>query len=240
MTTPQGRPWAEPARLVPGRPGPRVACVLLISTVTLACGMRPFHRSAPAETERTTAAEHFEEALSAHSRGDYEEASSRLRIVRERCTGTRLGDRAFLLVVATRLDPRFRNRRPDSMAVGTVRYLSRDSISRWGRAMAESLHLVARDLGRGGGAEPPSTPPDRRTGGGECELPASADVPSEGDRAVPTLSRPSLHARLGSLRARLDSLEEADRERLGSLRTQVDSLQAEITRLRQLLKSPRR
>lgn len=196
--------------------------LLVAAAITLGCGPHPLPGMGPApEPERTTASEHFGEALSAHARGDYGDAISRLRVVRERCAGRELGDRAFLLLVATRLDPRFRDGRPDSAAAGTARYLSADSTSRWGRAVAESLHLIARDMGGYAGADAASPAPHRAADGADCELPTAAlAASSDSGQALPSLSRPSLQ---GEIRI---------------LRTRVDSLRAEVERLRELLKTP--
>lgn len=163
-----------------------------------------------------TASEYFDEALSARERGDIDEAVADLRTVRRRCAGQRLGRRAFLLLMATRLDPRYRSGPPDSAASGTARYLARDSVSRWSRAMAESLHLIARDLGGYSGAHSGSAASGSRTGGSECGVPGKRVE----RRALPTLSRPSLRARVRDLRGT------------------VDSLRAEVLRLRKLLQTP--
>lgn len=220
MTRPGVGPRGEPAQRTSRRLRLKDASVLVAVAIGLGCTTNPSPRTS---SHTTSASEHFDEALAARSSGDLESAAYRLRVVRERCSGEPLGDQAFLLLAATRLDPRYRERPPDSAAAETARYLSRDSASRWAEAMAESLHLIARDMGGSPGAtdDPPASGP--RSGRSGCESRWARDAEgSDEARALPALSRPSLHGRI------LD------------LRGVVDSLEAEVTRLRELLKTPRR
>lgn len=209
----------------PERPGiarwlpVRVAVLLVAAVAGVACAS---HRSPGSAPETVTAAEQFDAALSARAGGDLASAASGLRAVRDRCSGEPLGDQAFLLLVATGLDPRYRNGSPDSVAAQTARYLARDSTSRWVEAMAESLHLVARDLGDVSGSTGEAAGAAAGTGSGDCAarwVPGAAADAGRG--GPPALGRPSL------------------RDRIRALRTTADSLRAEVKRLRELLKTSR-
>lgn len=211
------------ADAAPGRPGihrrlPVRAAVLLVAAAAgLACTS---HRSPGSAPETVTAAEQFDTALSARAGGDLASAASGLRAVRDRCSGEPLGDQAFLLLVATGLDPRYRDGAPDSVAAQTARYLARDSTSRWVEALTESLHLVARDLGDISGATGEAAEPGTATGSGDCAarwVPGAAAGAGRG--GPPALGGPSL------------------RDRIRALRTTADSLRAEVERLRELLKT---
>lgn len=213
MTPDARRRRGDGGRRIAGRSGWTGAVLLAALILGAGCAGNPPARTSP---EAMTASEHFDEAVSARERGDIDDAVAGLRTVRRRCAGQRLGRRAFLLLVATRLDPRYRSGPPDSAASGTARYLSRDSVSRWSRAMVESLHLIARDLGGYSGTHSSSAGSGSRTDGSDCGIPGKRAE----RRSLPTLSRPSLHARVRDLRGT------------------VDSLRAEVIRLRKLLQTP--
>lgn len=203
----------------PRRPAWTGVGLLAILIVIAGCAGNPPARTASGSPGPQ---EHFDRALSARERGDLPDAAAGLRAVREMCAGEPLGDRAFLLLVATRLDPRYRDGPPDSAAAGTARYLTGDPDSRWSREMAESLHLIARDLGGYPGAPVDPVAPRSRAGETNCEVAGAAVAPADSvGQPLPRLSRPSLRGRVRALRGT------------------VDSLKAEVSRLRELLKVPR-
>lgn len=89
--------------------------------------------------------------------------------------------------------------------------------------MAESLHLIARDLGGYPGAPVDPVAPRSRAGDADCEVAGAAVAAGDSaGQALPRLLRPSLQGRMRALQGT------------------VDSLRAEVSRLRELLQVPRR
>lgn len=200
--------------------GPAVLALAAAVLAAAACSGNPPARSSPAageggEVDRSAAAA-FDRAVAARERGEVGRATAGLRSVWRRCGSRPLGAQAFLLLAATRLDPRFRSGPPDSAAAEAASVLSDGGGPPWLRSAAESLYLVARDLGGslGASAPPPSEAGDEAAG---ADCAARWDGAAGGAGALPALPGRSV------------------RERLRSLQVRVDSLRSEVERLRELL-----
>lgn len=159
--------------------------------------------------------------IHALERGDYETASARFHRVAARCEAGADGRRAVLLLATAALDPRNPDASADRAARLAAHYLGLPGSDPDGRAVAETLFLVA--LGRGarlldapGPADSvPGLPPRFE----DCEVEATVGIPR--GRALPALPDT---ARSSRLRVERDSL-----------RARVDELEAELERIRNLL-----
>ena len=181
--------------------------------------------------------------------GRYAEAYWIFRELASTCEAGEEGREAILLLATAELDPRNPARFPPGAAYLAARYLQVPSLGVTARAAAESVYLLALDLGAPPVEDPyapiPANPAlamddrsrieETRAGDGSaqswsaaarfrnCSSPASGE---EVVRDLPTLSGPSLHTTLEIV---LDQRDIA--------RSRVDSLSAELERIRGLLRS---
>ena len=162
------------------------------------------------------AAARLDDGALALTQGDFEAAHERLLEARETCGDALLGRQALLLLGALELDPRNPRRSPDQGAEHTARYLSYPETFPWTRPLAESLYLLALELGaskpetdvRGLAAAERAAP--------DCEV---ADRYSVQAAAVelPTLNQPSVQTRVRALERKRAELERHLAELQGEL-----------------------
>lgn len=170
--------------------------------------------------------------------GAYPRAEAVLRMLASRCENGEDGRRALLLLSSLQLDPRNEAGVPDSAALMAARYLSLPDATPAERPVAESLYVLALELGADPGLRPTSEP----GAGAPASRFSACALPSEELSApltLPVLERPPLVTVLYDLRHRVDSLGEQTgqlRSRNRALETQVSELQAELDRLRRLLR----
>lgn len=197
--------------------------------------------------------EMLEQGSRALDAGDFREASEIFRYLAARCHSGEAGESAVLALAAAELDPRNPSGSPAAAAQLAARYLQIPSPPPAGLAHARTLYLLALELGAPPVREPFA--PVLLTGAPAREEPASTwrpaerfescgvPEPSSADRRLPEHPGPPLRARLDrvsahrdSLAHRLDSLSAAADDRARRLRARVDSLEAELERIRALLR----
>lgn len=165
----------------------------------------------------------LDEGAAALHRADFDTARERLDGIRQECGHALAGRHALLLLGTLALDPRNAERDPDRAALLAARYLRRPETFPWTRPLAESLYLLALEMG----ADEPSA-----ESLAEPDISAPAHVqPScdEVDRQtvqaaageLPDLVRPSVPSRLRDL----------ERQR-AALRREVAQLESELDRVR--------
>ena len=165
----------------------------------------------------------FRDGLSALDGARTEEAFSQLERVRRVCGTSPLGQQAALVEAAAALGARDDDRDPQRAAVLAAAFLRQRRPPAWGVPIAESLYLMAQELG----ATVPSEEATAAVFAGRSDDPERppADCgarwdPARTAAAVPSLEGTGITAELERLRGRMAELEE------------------EVKRLRALLKVP--
>lgn len=188
------------------------------------------------------------EGADALEEGRFGEAYRTLRALAARCESGEQGREAVLLLSTGELDPRNPARSPAASAQLAARYLQAPSIPVTSLVVAESLYLLALDLGASSVQDPfgpISTVSGAVESGGVAGAAAGGAAGSEGRwsvaprfescgsdsapqqiRDLPSLPGPSLSDSVGSLVDRRDAL-----------RATADSLSSELERVRGLLRS---
>jgi hypothetical protein len=171
------------------------------------------------------AAARLDDGALALTQGDFEAAHERLLEARETCGDALLGRQALLLLGALELDPRNPRRSPDQGAEHTARYLSYPETFPWTRPLAESLYLLALELG----ASKPETTDARGLAAAEraapdCEV-ADRYAVQAAAVELPTLNQPSVQTRLRALERKRAELER-----------RLAELQGELERVRMTLR----
>lgn len=188
---------------------PPFAVLLLLLLVLPACASTPPNRD-------PEAAERLSRGLRALAERDYDAAHQDLSRVMAREPRTEDGRRATLVLAAAELDPRNPGRRPDVGADLTARYLADPLAPPWTVPVAETVYLLARELG---------APP-----------PTGTVSP---DRELPVLPGPSIAEELQQARAERDSLAGRVTElegRVAALELQLAERDQEIARIRRALR----
>lgn len=203
------------------------------------------------------AEERFRAASAAAERGDFGRASRQLRSLAARCESGDRGREAVLLLAAVEIDPRNPSPSPATAAHLAARYLQVPQAPGASLAVAETLYLMALDLGANPVRDPfapiPSLEGEAAAGAGPWTVAESFRSCGESGepekvRNVPEhpgvplwmavrnarRERDSLAGRADSLTLRADSLAERAAE-AGRLRARADSLEAELRRVRSLL-----
>lgn len=166
--------------------------------------------------------EAFREGLTALEGTRTEEGMRQLERVRRDCGTAPLGQQAVLVEAAAALRGGDGERDPQRAAVLTAAFLRQPSPPAWGVPIAESLQLMAQELG----ASPPSREATRDILGGDEGAGGAMGgcgarwEPARTVTMVPRLDGTGVTAELRQLRARMTELEE------------------EVERLRALLKVP--
>jgi hypothetical protein len=186
--------------------------VLLLLLALPACVSTPPNRD-------PEAAERLSWGLEALAERDYDAAYEDLSWVLARQPRTEDGRRATLVLAAAELDPRNPRRRPDVGADLTARYLADPLARPWIVPIAETVYLLARELG---------APPPTGT--------AAQDAP---DRELPVLPGPSIAEELQRASTERDSLAGRVTELEGlvaALELRLAERDQEIARIRRALR----
>lgn len=158
---------------------------------------------------------------------DYSQASERLWPLALWCEAGDHGRRAVLLLATAALDPRNPQSDADEAARLAARYLEIPGIGSEDRILAETLYLMALD--RGGSAGGPASverEPALRFGDCGAGAPRRAEAePRETEEVLPTLPDAPAPDVLRRARAQRDSLRE-----------RVTELEAELERIREVLR----
>jgi len=188
------------------------------------------------EEVQATATEVLSGGVRALEEGEYEQASESLWRLASWCESGSYGRRALLVLAATTLDPRNPGSDPDEAARLAARYLQLPRVLPEERIVAESLYLMA--LARGG-----SPPGEGAAGSGDGDEREPAlrfsdcDAPGGGATvagAEPLPELPITPAPVLIRRARGE--RDALRARVGELEGEIDDLQAELDRIRSILR----
>jgi len=185
----------------------------------------------------------FEVGLTRLAGGDFGGAELAFRDAASRCESGAQGRRALLFLSFLALDPRNPAAHPDSAALMAERFLNLPSRSLEEALEAEALYVTALDYGADPDLRIDPVDPGFAVRFGDCDSP----FPARAVRPLPTLEG-STSGRLKLLDAERDSLIQQNQQlrytvrqlRLSSdsVQTRVDSLQAELDRIRQLIRLP--
>ena len=173
---------------------------------------------------------HLSDGLRALREGDYAAASSTFRWLASRCEAGPQGRQAVLLLASANLDPRNPGASPDEGARLAAAFLGMPGADAGERAVAETLYLLALELGAG----IPASPESRSAAGsssyldianrfGECGRPGRSTAVAY-DSLLPAPPDTALATRLMRTRAQRDSLA-----------ARLTELAAELARIRALL-----
>lgn len=233
----------------------RAGALLLPLVVVLGVAAVSCSRSSPEppvpEAETSTLLDRASAALDG---GEFMEAGRILRFLASRCESGDDGRAAVLLLAAVHLDPRNPHGSPVAAARLSARYLQVPSAPPSTLGEAESLYLLALDLGAPPVDDPLAPIPAfsrdhraRRLAGGwrvasrfdGCEAGGTAveERPLPRHPGTPlweTLER--VWEERDSLARRVESLSEEADEQARTLRARADSLQSELERIRELLR----
>ena len=175
----------------------------------------------------------LDEGAVALARADFATARERLAETRRTCGNALLGRQALLLLGALELDPRNPARDPDRSAALTARYLRLPETFPWTRPLAETLYLMALDLGAAVPEDEGRTDPD-----GPIPGPRAGSSPAceGGDRQAVQAVTAELPALTGaSVPTRMRALERqraTARREMASLQAEIARLQSELQRVR--------
>lgn len=166
----------------------------------------------------------FRDGLAALEGARAEEAFGQLERVREVCGTSPLGQQAVLVEAAAALGGKVGKRDPQRAADLAVAFLRQPAPAAWGVPVAESLYLMARELGAREPSDDATAAVFAAAAGEPGRPPADCGARWEAaDRSVtpvPSLEGTGVAAELEELRGRMSELEE------------------EVERLRALLKMP--
>lgn len=192
----------------PPRPGPAAACLGL---VLAACASGSGGETA------------FRDGLVALEEARAEEAFERLERTRRICGTSPLGQQAVLVEAAAALGGRAGPRDARRAAELSAAFLRQPSPPAWGVPIAESLYLMAREMGAARPSEEATAAvfaDAAEEGGARADCRPRWEAASRVDTPVPSLEGAGVAVELQRLRDRLGELEE------------------EVERLRALLKIP--
>lgn len=167
--------------------------------------------------------------------GQYEAAGAALREVASRCESGERGRRALLLLAALDLDPRNVEAEPDSAALMAARFLSLPGLPVSERPLGETLYVLALDRGGDPGLRPAEGESALARRFSDCGEPVADRVVTlpvlpESSEGVSILelqgARDSAVARVGELTSQN-----------AALRARVAELEAELERIRRILRA---
>lgn len=211
--------WVFPRRARSGLP----ALVLgILSLIAFGCSWMG-GRAGPSSTSP------YENGLSLLAEGDFEGADEAFRESAASCESGREGRRAILFLSLLELDPRNPNAHPDSAALMAMRFLFLPLSPPAEALQAEGLYVAALDRGADPGLRPDPESPGFAIRFERCGEP----VPSGEEPPLPVLDRPT-----SSLLQRLDAERSSLTARNEALQRTVEELQAELERIRGLMKLP--
>jgi hypothetical protein len=151
-----------------------------------------------------------------------------------------LGQRALLLLMAAELDPRNPHRRLWAASDLGARYLQNNAAAAWSVPLAETLYLLAQELGaaeeRARQAEAIAQEAERRAqqaeaGRARAEARARA-AQAAPPRSLPQFQGPTVPARVGAVTSERDELAS----RVRTLEAQLAAQRQELERIRQTLR----
>lgn len=161
--------------------------------------------------------------------GDFGAAAEAFRESAASCQSGRQGRRAILFLSLLALDPRNPESEPDSAALMAASFLQLPNVPREELLEAEGLYLAALDRGAD-----PELRPDPETSGLAPRFERCGEpVPIWSARELPVLDRPTSGVIQG-----LEAERNALRTRNEALQRTVEELQAELERIRGLLRRP--
>jgi hypothetical protein len=219
------------------RGGPTV--LLLFATLMIPSGCASF-RAIPEEPPSEVAPDPeatLRSAVLALDEGNYPAARRTLRRLALDCapSSPQVRDRAALLLASVELDVRNPSGRPNEAATIVARMLARSAPGDTDGALARLLYVIALDHG----AEPVDPHSETALPGYGCPVDPDHVWPDPAPLPEPVL--PTSAARMAaledSLAVRTDSLR-ALHESLAISRARSEALEAEIERIRQLLRGP--
>ena len=185
----------------------------------------------------------FDVGLALMADGDFAGAELAFRDAASRCESGSDGRRSLLFLSFLALDPRNPTAHPDSAALMAARFLNLPGKTREETLEAEALYLTALDYGADPELRIDPVYPGLAVRFGGCDQP----FPPRVDRPLPILESPtsgllkSLDEERGTLTQENQQLRYTVRRlRHGSdsLQAQVDTLEAELERIRQLIRLP--
>jgi len=185
----------------------------------------------------------FDIGLARMAGGEFATAELAFRDAASHCESGTAGRRSLLFLSFLALDPRNPAAHPDSAALMAARFLDLPGNTEEEMLEAEALYITALDHGADPELRPDPVNPGFAVRFGDCDQP----FPARDQRPLPTL--------VGSMSGRLQSLDEERgalaeenqqlrgtvrqlRQTSGALQTRVDSLEAELERIRQLIRLP--
>lgn len=233
------------------RRGRRLAgpfCGALLLALVPACATAPPPEAEPDPEWRWTVSREGDEEIQATAtevlaggvraleEGEFDAASESLWRLASWCESGSYGRRALLVLAAATLDPRHRGSDPGEAARLAARYLQLPRVLPEERIVAETLYLMA--LARGGavpgaqasaaGGEEGREPALRFS---DCDAPGGGATVA-GSEPLPELPIPPAPELVRRARAERDAL----RARVGELETANGELQAELDRIRSILR----
>jgi hypothetical protein len=150
-----------------------------------------------------------------------------------------VGRHAMLALIASELDPRNPDRRLSAAADLSARYLRFEDIPAWHVPLAETLYLIAQELGaveeRSARAAAQTAEANAASAAARRELEAAE---SASGRALPTSPRESVPTRIRNLASERDDLKRrlvAAEQSLATRERELREAQAELERIRKTL-----
>jgi chromosome segregation ATPase len=175
----------------------------------------------------------LEQGLSALEARDYNRARALLDPLYRAHWEEPVGQRAMLALIAAELDSRNPERQLAAAADLSARYLNIEDIPGWHIPLAESLYLMAQELGAN---EERLARAEANAERAQRELAAAEEA---GGRELPTLTRETVPQRIRRLTAERDSLQRrlaATEQRLAARDKELNDAQTELERIRKTLK----
>ncbi|MBT8397153.1 MAG: hypothetical protein KJN92_09310, partial [Gemmatimonadetes bacterium] len=185
----------------------------------------------------------FDSGLALMAGGDFAGAELAFRRAASRCESGADGRRALLFLSFLALDPRNPTAQPDSAALMAARFLNLPGNTRQETLEAEALYITALDYGADPELRVNPENPGFAVRFGDCDQP----FPPRDVRPLPTLDNPtsgllkSLDEERGTLAQENQGLRYTVRQlrrASDSLQAGVDSLEAELARIRQIIRLP--
>lgn len=220
----------------------RLAWTALACTIPwISSGCAPFpglaEETPPAAVVEPDPEATLRRAVAAIDEGDFTKARRRLLVLAHDCAppSAKIKDRAALLLASVELDVRNPSGRPDAAASVAARMLARSTPGDPDAALARVLYTLALDRG----AKPIDPDSELIRPGYGCPAPNHHLWPDAGPLPEPIASTTAerMAALEDTLAIRADSLRLLHEE-LGTARGRTEALEAEIERIRQLLRGP--
>lgn len=199
------------------------------------CSWLPWGRETPDPETEVDAP--YVRAATLLEAGRYPEATAALRQVASRCENGERGRHALLLLAAVELDPRNAEADPDSAALMAARFLSLPDLPVVELPLGQTLYVLALDQGGNPGLRPSPVP----TEGAPAPRFTDCDQPVP-DRVVnlPVLAEDGGGESMLEVQGQRDAAAARANELTTEntrLRARVDELEAELERIRRILRA---